>query len=150
MTTPKQLVLNALERTTRDIVRDAARVPADRWRDSPAGSANSLCEVLGHLIECEDWWLINLGVPDAERPPVPSLEGVESGEAAAALFSAARQHLLDHLSGLPDSFFENRVPACQYGGMATGADLLLYTAEHDFYHDGQIQMLEMAFTPPEG
>ena len=150
MPTPKQLVLNALERTTDGILRDVAQVPADRWRDSPAGRAKSLCDVLGHLIECEDWWLISLGVPAAERPPVPGLGEVGSAEQAAALFSAARRHLLDLLSGLADSFFENAVPTCEYGGLQTGADLLLYTAGHDFYHDGQIQMLELAFSAEEG
>jgi hypothetical protein len=38
------------------------------------------------------------------------------------------------------------VPTCEYGGLKSGAELCLYIGEHDFYHAGQIWMLEMAFS----
>lgn len=145
MSTVKQLVINALTRTGDPIVHDAPEVPPDRWQESPAGQAKSLRQVLEHLIQCEDWWLINLGVPEQERPPVPDLTRPTSAREMAGLFRAAREHLIGVVHDLPDGFFDNPVPACHYGGLRTGADLLLYAAEHTFYHDGQIQMLELAF-----
>lgn len=145
MPTPKQLVINALTRTTREVIKDSANVPAGRWQDVPAGRAKSLREVLKHLIECEGWWLVNIGVPREERPPLPDLSPVQSPEEMVGLFRAAREHLMGVVRGLPESFFDNRVPTSDYEDLETGADLLLYTAEHDYYHDGQIQMLELAF-----
>lgn len=148
MLTPKELALKALRRTTDVILHSAAGVPADRWREGPVGCANCLCEVLEHLVKCEDWWLINVGVPVGERPPVPDASQAASAAEAAALFAAARRHLIDHLSSLPEGFFEAAVPACRYELFCSGAELVHYMAEHDSYHDGQIQMLEMAFADP--
>ena len=149
MPTHKQFVLNALTRTGDAIVEDTANVSAERWEEVPAGCCSSLREVLQHLIECEDWWLGNIGVPREERPPQPDLAAVASAEEMAGVFTAARRHLLGVVEALPESFFEHPAPACRYGSLRSGADLLHYAAEHTFYHDGQIQMLEMAFTPAE-
>jgi len=145
MPTHRQAVINSLTRTGRVVLHSAADVPPDRWQDSPGGHANSLREVLQHLIECENWWLENIGVPQEERPPQPDFAALRSAEEMAQVFGAARRHLLGVVERLPDSFFEEPVPACRYGSLNTGADLLHYAAEHTNYHDGQIQMLEMAF-----
>lgn len=145
MLSHKQSVINALARTGSGVVYDASAIPPDRWEVFPAGCMSSLREVLQHLIACENWWLENIGVPEGERFPCPELAAVESAEGMTGIFAAARQHLLKAVEGLPDSFFDNPAPACRYDDLGTGADLLHYAAEHTFYHDGQIQMLETAF-----
>jgi uncharacterized damage-inducible protein DinB len=152
MPTPKELSLRALQRTSKCLRESFAAFPAEHWRESPRGQANSLREVLGHLCGVEHWWRENLGWSDR------SDWGTAQGEALAAAtlaevleqFDAARDGLLQFLAEQPDAFFENPVPACQYGGLQTGADLCLYMGEHDFYHAGQVQMLEMAFTASQG
>ncbi len=148
MPTSRQLVVSALRRTGDAVPEDASRVPPDRWEDAPAGGMRSLRQVLQHLIECEDWWLQNMGVPESERPSAPDLASMESAATMAGVFASARSHLVRVVEDLPEEWFHRRPPACEYGDLQTGADLLHYAAEHTYYHDGQIQMLEMAFAVP--
>jgi uncharacterized damage-inducible protein DinB len=148
MPTPKELALRALKRTTDAIVHDVRQFPLDRWRESPGGEANDLFGILLHLIECEPWWLDNIGIPENERPPLPKPEEYGSAEDMLQTFRKARKHLLSVLGDRPDGFFENPVPTCKYGRLHSGAELFLYAAEHDFYHVGQINMLQMALAKP--
>jgi len=142
---PKQLTVRALARTGRSLVRAAGRVPADRWQDSPCGRARSLRVILRHLIDCEWWWLANLGIPAADRPRKPPLSRCESAREMITIFRDARKHLLSVLEALPAGFFEMPVPTSKYPQFTTGAELMLYASQHDFYHLGQINALEMAF-----
>jgi len=152
MPTAKELALRALERTTGCLRESFAAFPADHWRDAPQGRANSLLGVLGHLCGVEQWWRQNLGYED--RSDWRTAEGQARASASLpevlAQFNAARDGLLGWLAGRPDSLFESPVPTCEYGNLRTGAELCLYMGEHDFYHAGQIQMLEMAFSEAEG
>jgi uncharacterized damage-inducible protein DinB len=141
----RQLVVNALRRTGDAIAEDVPRVPADRWEAFPAGCMSSLREVLQHLIECEDWWLENIGVEPADRLAPTDFAALGTASDMAAAFTAARAHLIGIVESLPEEWFHAPSPACRYGDLTTGGDLLLYAAEHTFYHDGQIQMLETAF-----
>jgi len=143
--TPKELAIRAIGRTTDAVFRDADRVPRKRWEEPAAPGAGSLRTVLTHLIFCEDWWLISISIPEGERPPVPDLAKIRSAKKMLDVLRAAREHLLEVLRGLPNTFFERPVPTCQYGDLKTGADLMLYAAEHDYYHVGQINTLTMAF-----
>lgn len=143
--TVKELVIRALEHTTDDLMSHANGVPRRRWEEPAAPGAGSLRTILTHLILCEDWWLINIGVPENERPPVPNLAVVNSAKKMLDLLRAAREHLLEVLRGLPNGFYERPVPTCHYGGMRTGADLILYASQHDYYHLGQLCTLAMAF-----
>ena len=66
-------------------------------------------------------------------------------------YRKAREHLLGLLRAKPDEFFETRVPTSEYGDfLQSGAELCFYLAQHDYYHNGQIQMLEMALRPAVG
>ncbi len=148
MPTPKELAIRALRRTTDAIARDARQFPLNRWRESPGGEANDLFGILLHLIQCGPWWLENIGVPEAERPALPERHEYQSAEQMLETFRKGRDHLLGILEQRPDEFFDNPVPACKYGHLHSGAELFLYAAEHDFYHVGQINMLQMALARP--
>jgi uncharacterized damage-inducible protein DinB len=147
MPTPKELALRALRRTTDNFHGVMEEFPLDRWRESPGGEANDLFGILTHLIECERWWRMNIGVPEDERPAMPTAEERESAEQVVEVFRRAREGLIQLLSDRPDEFFEQPVPECHYGNLHSGAELFLYAAEHDFWHLGQIKMLEMALAP---
>jgi uncharacterized damage-inducible protein DinB len=146
--TAKALAVRALDRTGKCIVRAAGRVPAERWQDSPGGKARSLRVVLRHLTDCEWWWLVNLGIPLAERPRKPPLGRCESPKELTAVFRQARKHLLTVLEALPDSAFDEPSPAGHYPQLTSLAELMLYASQHDFYHLGQINTLELAFRKP--
>ncbi len=152
MATPKELALRALARTTECLRESFAAFPKRRWRESPRGQASSLVEVLEHLYRCEYWWRGNLGLERGEThwPALPTLPKCRSVAQAVRHFDEARDGMLTLLAGKPDEFFENPVPTCRYGGLLTGAELCLYLGEHDFYHAGQIRMLEMAFAKDNG
>jgi len=135
-----------VERTSAQFAGALRGFPRARWRDSPAGQANSLAGILQHLLDCEPWWSVNIGVPVGERPARVEVSRCQSVAAAMRAFGAARNGLLSRLRELPDSFFETRPATCHYGGLQSGAELCLYIAEHDFYHQGQIAMLGMALT----
>jgi len=152
MPTPRELALRALDRTTRCLRESFDAFPQDRWRESPRGQANSLREVLGHLCGVEQWWRENLGWEDRSDWSTAEQQALaaEALDHVLAQFTAAREGLLRFLTERPDSFFESPLPSCRYGGLQTGAELCLYMGEHDFYHAGQIQMLEMAFTDDPG
>jgi len=143
--TPKLLAVRALTRTGRCLVRAVGRVPAERWEDSPRGKARSLRLILRHLVDCEWWWLENLGIPPDERPAKPRLGKCQSAKEMVAVFREARKHLLCVLEALPESFFGTPVPTSRYPNLRTGAELMLYASQHDFYHLGQINTLELAF-----
>lgn len=148
MPTPKQLAIRALRRTTDAIVHDVRQFPLDRWHESPGGEANDLFGVLLHLIQCGPWWLLNIGMPGADRTPLPGRDEYQSAEQMLETFRKGRDHLLGILEERPDEFFENPVPDCHYGHLHSGTELFLYAAEHDFYHVGQINMLQMALAKP--
>ena len=145
MATPKVLALRAIVRTTDHFTRALRGFPSDRWRDAPGGEAKSLLDILQHLADCEPWWLLNIGVPEEERPPEPDLRACESADEALRLFRQARRRLRAILAKKPDEFFEQRFPSRYYGRLHSGAELCLYIAEHDFYHTGQIETLKMLF-----
>lgn len=144
MPTPKELAIRALKRTTDALFRDLKDFPLERWREKPGGDANDLFGILLHLIQCEPWWLDNIGIPEAERPSLPKPGEYQSAEQMMETLRDARRHLRGILEERPDTFFEEPVPTCKYGHLHSGAELFLYAAEHDFYHVGQINMLEMA------
>ena len=152
MPTPKELALRALERTTGCLRESFSTFPADHWRDAPGGQANSLLGVLGHLCGVEQWWRQNLGCDDRSDWRTAEEQAMASASLSEVLaqFSSARDGLLAFLAERPDSFFGSPVPTCEYGNLQTGAELCLYMGEHDFYHAGQIQMLEMAFSEDKG
>jgi uncharacterized damage-inducible protein DinB len=101
--------------------------------------------VLQHLIDCEWWWLANLGIPLGERPPKPSARRHKSAQGMVTVFRDAREHLVAVLEALPDTFFEQPVSTSHYPQFRNGAELMLYASQHDFYHLGQINTLELAF-----
>jgi uncharacterized damage-inducible protein DinB len=144
--TPKELALRALNRTGDVLFRDLSSFPLDRWREKPGGQANDLFGILLHLIQCEPWWLDNIGILEGERPPLPKPEEYGSAEEMVETLRKARGHRLELLEDRPEGFFEDPVPTCKYGHLHSGAELFLYAAEHDFYHVGQINMLQMALT----
>jgi uncharacterized damage-inducible protein DinB len=146
--TPKELAIRALRRTTDAIARDVDQFPLDRWRESPGGQVNDLLGILLHLIQCGPWWLENIGIPEAERPPLTGRDEYQSVEQTLETFRKGREHLLGILEERPDEFFESPVPDCHYDHLHSGAELFLYAAEHDFYHVGQINMLQMALAEP--
>jgi len=149
---PKSLALRALERTTKCLWESFASFPKRRWRESPGGRANSFQGVLTHLYWCEDWWRLNIGStePDDEEIIRQQLEACSSARELIALFNRRRRRLLRILAAQPEGFFDDPVPTCHHGGLRTGAELCLYMGEHDFYHAGQIQMLEMALAEGKG
>lgn len=145
MPTPKELAIREVERTTDAFFRDIKSFPLSRWRESPGGNANDLFGVLKHLLECEGWWLINIGVPREQWPSLRGPDSCGSAEEMIEAYRQARDHLLGVLRGQPEEFFETRPETCEYGDfLQSGAELCFYMAQHDYYHNGQIQMLEMA------
>lgn len=145
MSTPKELAIREVERTTDALFRDIDSFPLDRWREPAVGKANDLFGVLEHLLDCEPWWLINIGVPKEEWPPLREPDSFGSAQEMIDAYRGTRDHLLGLLREKPDEFFETRPETCEYGDfLQSGAELCFYMAEHDYYHNGQIQMLEMA------
>ncbi len=152
MPTPKTLALRALERTT-DCFREAiADFPLELWRRSPGGQANSLLGILEHLIWCEDWWRLNIGSSEREDEATirSKIDACQSAGDLVDYFISARGRLLEMIAELPDEFFGSPVPTCEYGNLKSGAELCFYIGEHDFYHSGQVRMLEMAFAGRAG
>ncbi len=138
--------MRAIERTTRwfeDVIKD---FPVHRWRESPGGEANDFRGVMIHLINSIDWFLRNLAVPEEIRPAPPNPEACQSGQELVEMFRTARAKQLDVLRSLPEEQFDQPSPECKYP-FNSGAELILYSAEHDFWHIGQIQMLKMALSP---
>jgi uncharacterized damage-inducible protein DinB len=147
MVTPKALALQALRHTTTALTRCLAQFPKDHWQDSAGGAAKSAEAVLAHVLQAERFWRLNIGVPVAPGEVPPRRRG--RGDSPAdqiERFRQLRRRLNEILEASPDAFFENPVPTCRYPQYATGAALCLYIARHDYYHDGQLRMLEMLFT----
>jgi uncharacterized damage-inducible protein DinB len=152
MPTPKELSLRALERTTKCLRESFEAFPSESWQEAPRSGTSSFADVLSHLYGVEHWWRLNIGCEDREDDATigQRLAVCASADDLVALFDHARDGLLSLLAEKPDAFFENPVPTCHYGGLKTGADLCLYMGEHDFYHAGQVQMLEMAYSDDRG
>jgi hypothetical protein len=146
-----------VEKVRQDVLplREAAlAVPAERFSERPAPGEWSAAEVLGHVLEMNEWGADAIEAVLEERPlPAPPSDEVgatarqlpESAEAFWAAFEPRREALLARVLRTEGNEHLDRKLRHPFFGDLSWREWLLFMRVHDLDHLRQVQAIARAF-----